>query len=529
MRQERTVPAKVGIVADSRAIPAWVSVLREFLLDQGVEHVMVAADAGPGRDGAVNLLLTLERVLQGRDRDGWTRLLAPHEIDIVALDELVNCAVVIDLRPHGQATLPAHVRVLKPLYEGVAGELALCHSLFFTGTPQIVIAEVSEDGALHSCASGRASLEAASNYATAMEAVWSRVQFLLTKALMQHRHSGTVAAVDQGGDPRMVIPVSQIVLWKAKLLASAAAKALYRLCCDAPYWRVGYRFNSPEEDVWARQDLGGEVWNIMPALAGRFLADPVPVFFQGRYHVFVEELPYRTQKGIISCCSFDEAGNPGPLIPVLEEPWHLSYPFIWTEGDAFFMIPEASLSGEITLYRAVEFPNKWERCATLVAGVEAADATLVRHGGKLWMFAVIRPAIGGYSDTLAIWSADRLMGPWVPHAQNPIMVDDRFSRPAGQMVSRNGALLRPVQDCRRGYGTGLNLMKVERLDDETFEQSLLAELVPGGPHWPGHKLHMLNRAERLEVIDGSVIRPKSAWLNSFAETHFTPKADRDAP
>lgn len=522
----KPLPAKVGIIADRAAIPAWVVALREFVLDLGVGQVVVAAETGPGRNRAVNLLLTLERVLQGRDRHGWTRLLSDDEIDIVSLDVVADCDFIIDLRSDIAAVPGARGRVLRPLYDGTPGELALCHALFFSGTPQIIIADATAGHSLRACASGRASLEAASGYASAMEAVWSRVHYLIAKVFAGHTYLATEKDnhLTDVGSPKLRIPVTQICKRKAKLLATAAAKALYRLSCDAPYWRVGYRFNAPTDDVWAHKSLEGGRWNILPAKPGRFVADPVPVFWQGRYHVFVEELPYQTQKGIISCSIFDEDGKPGPSFPVLEEPWHLSYPFIWVEGDEIYMIPEASLSGEISLYRAVDFPHKWERHATLVSGVEAADATIVRHGGKLWMFAVIRSAIGGYSDTLAIWSADRLIGPWTAHRQNPIMVDDRFARPAGNMVVRNGALLRPVQDCRRGYGTGLNLMQIIRLDDEAFEQKVLAELVPGGPEWPGHKLHMLNRAERLEVIDGSVIRPKSALLNGFVERHYTPRS-----
>ena len=55
----------------------------------------------------------------------------------------------------------------------------------------------------------------------------------------------------------------------------------------------------------------------------------------------------------------------------------------------------------------------------LVEGVEAADATIVEHDGLLFMFAVVRDGVGGYSDTLAIWSSADLLGPWQPHPAEP--------------------------------------------------------------------------------------------------------------
>src|SRR5690606_31990801 len=92
-----------------------------------------------------------------------------------------------------------------------------------------------------------------------------------------------------------------------------------------------------------------------------FYADPVPWRHQGRDYLLFEDLDHRTNKGIISAVAFDEAGRPGLAVPVLEEPWHMSYPFLIEADGAVWMIPEASLSGEIAIYRAVDFPWRWER------------------------------------------------------------------------------------------------------------------------------------------------------------------------
>jgi hypothetical protein len=70
------------------------------------------------------------------------------------------------------------------------------------------------------------------------------------------------------------------------------------------------------------------------------------------------------------------------------------------------------------------------------------------------------------------------------------------------VVQRNGALIRPFQDCRDGYGAALGLARITRLDDEAFEQQVETILRPG-PLWPGRRLHTLNRAGSLECIDGS--------------------------
>ena len=294
----------------------------------------------------------------------------------------------------------------------------------------------------------------------------------------------------------------------AKDVARAAVRAAYRLCCHGSHWRVGWRFVEPGGDVWTRRNLSGVRWNVLPDPVDHFYADPFPLNWQGKDYLFFEDLDHKTGKGVIAVVAFDEAGRPGPTMPVIEEPWHLSYPFLIERDGEMFMIPESSNIREIVLYRAVDFPLKWERHAVLVEGVEAADATIVEHDGLLYMTAVVREGVNsGYSDMLSIWWAKDLLGPWHAHEQNPVLVDDRSARPAGNFVKRDGALYRPAQDCRRAYGAGVSLMKVTQLDREGFAQTSEGMISGGGP-WPGKRLHTLNYNGRLEAIDGFTLRPK---------------------
>ncbi len=76
------------------------------------------------------------------------------------------------------------------------------------------------------------------------------------------------------------------------------------------------------------------------------------------------------------------------------------------------------------------------------------------------------------------------------------------ARPAGPIVLRDGALIRPVQDCRGGYGAALGLARILRLDEDGYAQRVEARLA-AGPDWPGSRLHMYSAAGGLEFIDGS--------------------------
>jgi len=508
-------PRNIRVVADAASLSAWLPALCKRLAADGAA-VSLDLREGGSRLSALDTLLSLEAMLLRRGRPCWCDRIGMADVAQWTAGGHAAEDLTIDLTAAGiTATTP----ILRPLFDGASGEEALASALFFRGTPRIDILSVMPSGEARIVASGTAALEVSGGIGGAMEAVWSRTILLLQKAIAdpQQKTAGKAA------EPLPVIRNADVLRHGAKAVASAAARAAYHLCCHAPHWRIGWRFVDDGYDVWSRRDLGGTRWSVLADPVDHFYADPVPWRHQGRDYLLFEDLDHRTNKGIISAVAFDEAGRPGPVVPVLEEPWHMSYPFLIEADGAVWMIPEASLSGAIAIYRAVDFPWRWERHATLVSGVEAADATVVAHEGRFYMFAVVRDGIGGYSDTLAIWHAPNLFGPWQPHAGNPVMVDDRAARPAGNFVEMDGALWRPVQDCRGGYGAALGLARIDRLDPENFAQTVEKTLHPGGEVWPGRRLHTLNRAGRLEVIDGSIIRPRWKPLADIVDRRYQPR------
>jgi hypothetical protein len=284
-------------------------------------------------------------------------------------------------------------------------------------------------------------------------------------------------------------------------LAGTLVRRLYRLCWHSPHWRVGWRrVEGPDVIDLQAHPPGG--WHNLADDGRRFYADPFPIERAGTMTLFVEDFAHRLGKGIISAVAFGPDGPVGTPEPVLELPCHLSYPFVFERDGETWMVPETSGAETVELYRATRFPGGWVKEATLVSGVVASDATLVEHGGRWWMFATVRDDGGAFSDTLHLWSAPDFRGPWAPHARNPVLIDIASARPAGRMVARDGTLWRPVQDCRAGYGAALGLARVLRLDDDGYEQETVTTL-GAGPLWPGRRLHTLNRAGWLEVIDGS--------------------------
>ncbi len=178
----------------------------------------------------------------------------------------------------------------------------------------------------------------------------------------------------------------------ARMIAGAVIHRLYHLCYRAPHWRCGWRrLDGPDLIDLGRHPEAG--WTDLPDDGHRFYADPFPLAFGGSTHVFVEEFPHATGKAIISAVRFGPDGPEGTPVPVLEEPHHLSYPFVFERDGEAWMVPESSASGTVDLYRATRYPGGWVKEATLLSGVVASDATLLEQGGRWWIFATLRDAV----------------------------------------------------------------------------------------------------------------------------------------
>jgi hypothetical protein len=442
----------------------------------------IAWTGGDRAPAGMETLFTLERLIQPRPGPRPSERLDPAA---AALPEDDGTGSVRIALPGAAEAGDAAWTIL---FDGRPGEAGLLQALLRGGAPLV---EIVAGGAVLAC--GRPSVEAAANLCEAYEAVTARLAPILVSALQRPAPSATAVPRPDRGRP--------LAAHALRRLARTVARRLYHLCFYAPHWRTGWRY-SRGATVWDSGSLGGEPWRVLPDPGHRFYADPFLFHWQGRTHLFVEDLDHRTNKGVISAVAFGPEGPLGVPTPVLEEPFHLSYPFVFAHGGAVWMIPETSQNRTVSLYRADPYPHRWVRERDLLTGIVASDATPIHFEGRWWMFATLHDGAGAHSDMLGLFLADDLLGPWRPHPANPLLIDAGGARPAGAMLVREGSLWRPVQDCTRLYGGALGLAEVTTLTETAFAQAVRVHLAPGPP-WPGRRLHTLNAAAGIEVIDGS--------------------------
>lgn len=153
---------------------------------------------------------------------------------------------------------------------------------------------------------------------------------------------------------------------------------------------------------------------------------------------------------------------------ILKEPFHISFPFIFTDGSSIFLMPETLASNEISLYKFEEFPNKPVKLRVLLTG-PYRDSFLIRHAGVWYLFTTSE-------DGLEIFYTDDLeKGNFVAHPKNPITNDPKYERCGGSVLAINDELYRIAQDCSSEYGKNINILKVKDLSKTNYDEEVLID------------------------------------------------------
>jgi glycosyltransferase involved in cell wall biosynthesis len=255
-----------------------------------------------------------------------------------------------------------------------------------------------------------------------------------------------------------------------------------------------------------------------------FVADPFMIPVDGTWHMFFEVMVRRgrRKRGVIG-----HATSPDGLCwsyqgIVLEEPFHLSYPHVFQDGDDVYLIPECREAGAIRLYRGDPFPDRWVHVADLVRAPVLLDASIFRRDGRWWMFAETSPAMS--DDTLALFHAPDLLGPWVEHPRSPVVTrNPHAARPGGRVLSLPDRLLRFAQGCSPAYGLDVKAFEVTRLSETEYEEREIEgnPLLAGtGSGWNRDGMHQIDAhplpdGRWIACVDGhyrTLVRPREIAL-----------------
>jgi hypothetical protein len=217
-----------------------------------------------------------------------------------------------------------------------------------------------------------------------------------------------------------------------RLYALRVLKKVRQIAGIGYRWHVGYTSGG-----WRNAVLAGSTTVNNPP--SHFLADPFVFTRNNKNFCFVEVFGSPSFKGKIDVYELTKDDGAIRIGTALEEPFHLSFPFIFEYREDLYMCPESSASRDIRIYKCTEFPLIWKLEKVIMQNVSAADTMLFEKDGKWWLLTNIDAlGVGNHLSELSIFYSDSPFGErWTPHALNPIIVDAGCARNAGLVKDGN--------------------------------------------------------------------------------------------
>jgi len=287
--------------------------------------------------------------------------------------------------------------------------------------------------------------------------------------------------------------------------ASVLLLALTGVRCSEPprEWSIGlYRGASPLDlepagpnPVLRAADLG---------IDATFVADPFLLRRDDRLFLFFEVWRTGSGQGDIAWAERDASGAFRFSGVALDEPFHLSYPFVFEHDGDVFMIPESRSQRDVRLYVARPFPGRFELRRVLLSGERYADTSLVRWQGRFYLFTSTD------NGTLELFHADALEGPYQPHPRSPVVSgDDCAARPGGRPIVWQGRILRFAQCDRPVYGVSVRAFELTELSPCCYRERPAGRdplLAGSGGGWNAGGMHhldpLLDAGGVLAAVDG---------------------------
>tara|TARA_B100001989_G_scaffold27957_1_gene16670 strand:+ start:3287 stop:4942 length:1656 start_codon:yes stop_codon:yes gene_type:complete len=235
---------------------------------------------------------------------------------------------------------------------------------------------------------------------------------------------------------------------------------------------------------------------------GRFLADPFVFEENDTNYIFVEDMFFKDNKGRISVIKID-GENYEFLGVVLEEDFHLSFPFIFRDGSDIYMIPESHENSDIRLYKCIEFPHEWCFEKTLMSGVSAADTMMIHKENKWFMLTnICSLGLNDHQSELHIFYSDNLKSSsWNPiKSGNPVIFNSMKGRNGGLFYHKDKIYRINQVHGQAHYGKSFDINEIITLSKNEYKE---VECLKIHPDFKDEIIstHSFNANSKFAVVD----------------------------
>lgn len=181
------------------------------------------------------------------------------------------------------------------------------------------------------------------------------------------------------------------------------------------------------------------------------------------------------EKGVLAMVCTKDLRNWSEPVVVLDEPFHLSYPWVFEEDGHIYMIPETCADHSIRIYEAdndnlTHFSLKQKIMSREMAEDIVADYSDTSVYKKDDIYYLHTTVNYNGDNVLELYTSNNLFGPYAKHPQSPIVKGMKFGRNGGCLLNVNNKVYRIAQDCVNRYGDNIHLIEVDEMTPAVYRE-----------------------------------------------------------
>ena len=249
-----------------------------------------------------------------------------------------------------------------------------------------------------------------------------------------------------------------------------------------------------------------------------WMADPFLFEKDGITYIFYELFDFIKWKGILAYSILNDNNIASKPKIIIEEPYHLSFPFIFEKKDQIYIMPETCECGDVHLYKAVKFPDIWVKDDILIQSIFSCDTIKIDNNNESFLLSSCMSKSSDFPFVISCY-VNNVIFNLNEYDENfgcingiSVSKGDFGIRNAGASFKNDGNLIRPGQDSREGlYGAGLVFYKIDSLNpykEEILYNVKATDLQHHLINYSGVALygcHTYNSSSKYEVIDISYV------------------------
>ena len=238
-------------------------------------------------------------------------------------------------------------------------------------------------------------------------------------------------------------------------------------------------------------------------------ADPFFALLDKQLFIITEKFIYKKRKGVIFANPINFHNGKytfGKGVKLLENDFHLSYPFTFVKDNCTYMIPENSKNGcwlyklELESFKGKIFPVA-RKIKKLLSG-HAIDPTLITYEGFDYLF--VSSLIYESQYVLNVFICKNILSEdFRPHPQSPLLVNVNFGRSAGRIFldKNNKTIIRPSQICDYSYGGGIAFSELILTPKKIIIKEMINKFITPRKYAEFKKVHHIDKFKNFSALD----------------------------